>query len=271
MMRGLGAANVSNASTRAIVLASVFMVGVVAAAPSSREIEARRSAERTEFTDAEIFEGFFKITFGAELQVTQRIDRIRKYDAPVRVYIDNHGKPDRRAQLGDIVQDIQRRIKNLDIAMTSQRNEANVFVTLVPDRDLVKTIRSRYGDARARNIERSLQPQCLAGFSKDETYRIIRSEVILVVDAGDFVFYDCAYEEILQALGPINDDNSVPWTMFNDEVSMGYFDIYDQFLLNILYDPRIRPGMTPGEVRALLPSILPDVRAHVARVNNLHR
>ena len=37
---------------------------------------------------------------------------------------------------------------------------------------------------------------------------------------------------------------SVPWTMFNDNVSMGYFDVYDQYLLNLLYDPRIKAGMT---------------------------
>jgi Protein of unknown function (DUF2927) len=90
-----------------------------------------------------------------------------------------------------------------------------------------------------------------------------------VVDAGDFVFYDCVYEELLQALGPINDDSSVPWTMFNDEVQKGFFDVYDQYLLNILYDPRIRPGMTRDEVRAVLPQVLPSVRAFVARVNSL--
>ena len=64
-----------------------------------------------------------------------------------------------------------------------------------------------------------------------------------MVDAGDFIFYDCAYEEMLQSLGPINDDESVPWTMFNDNVQMGFFDVYDQYLLNMLYHPRIRPGM----------------------------
>ena len=64
-----------------------------------------------------------------------------------------------------------------------------------------------------------------------------------MVDAGDFIFYDCAYEEILQSLGPINDDESVPWTMFNDNVQMGFFDVYDQYLLNLLYHPRMRPGM----------------------------
>jgi len=40
--------------------------------------------------------------------------------------------------------------------------------------------------------------------------------------------------------------------MFNDDVQMGFFDVYDQYLLNILYDPRIRPGMTKREVEALI-------------------
>jgi hypothetical protein len=93
--------------------------------------------------------------------------------------------------------------------------------------------------------------------------------VIIVVDAGTFIFMDCIYEELLQALGPINDDDKLPWTMFNDEVQMGYFDIYDQYLLNILYDPRIRAGMTKDQVKELLPQILPDVRAWVTKVNGL--
>ena len=38
--------------------------------------------------------------------------------------------------------------------------------------------------------------------------------------------------------------------MFNDNVSMGYFDVYDQYLLNLLYDPRIKAGMTVQDVKA---------------------
>jgi hypothetical protein len=57
--------------------------------------------------------------------------------------------------------------------------------------------------------------------------------------------------------------------MFNDQVHMGFFDIYDQYILNIVYDPRIRPGMDVNTVRALMPQILPDVRAWVGRKNNL--
>jgi hypothetical protein len=80
---------------------------------------------------------------------------------------------------------------------------------------------------------------------------------------------DCAYEELLQSLGPINDTSSVPWTMFNDNVSMGFFDIYDQYILNVLYDPRIKAGMTFAEVKAVLPEVLADVRTFIKKTNNL--
>jgi hypothetical protein len=73
----------------------------------------------------------------------------------------------------------------------------------------------------------------------------------------------------LQSLGPINDTASVPWTMFNDKVSMGFFDVYDQYILNLLYDPRIKAGMTAEEVKSVLPEVLVDVRAWVKKVNNL--
>jgi hypothetical protein len=85
------------------------------------------------------------------------------------------------------------------------------------------------------------------------------------VDSGDFVFLGCAYEELLQSLGPINDAGSVPWTMFNDNVSMGFFNGYDQYILNLLSDPRIKAGMKVQEVKA----VLPDALAWVAKINNL--
>jgi len=254
-------------------LAAMAFAGIMArpAAAEDPQIAARRASQVKEFTDAQIIEGFFKIAFGAEFHVAGRVDRIRKFDGPVRVYVESRAKPDRRAQVAEVVGDIRNRIDHLDIAVTDDRAAGNIVVTLVRDRALAPTIRAFYGRDRARQIERSLQPQCLSGFEKDAQYRIVRSDVILVVDAGDFVFFDCVYEELLQALGPINDDSSVPWTMFNDDVQMGFFGIYDQHLLNILYDPRVRPGMTQDEVRAVLPQVLPSARAFVARVNGLAR
>lgn len=230
------------------------------------EIASRRAQERTAFTDAEIADGFFKVAFGAEMGLAGRTDRIRKYDGPVRILIESPVKPDRTAALARVVADIRTRVAHLDIAVTEDEDEANFTIRLVRNRDLARTVRKLYG-AKGRQIVRSLEPQCLSGFRKDESFRIIRSDVLLAADVDDFIFFDCAYEEILQGLGPIRDDDTVPWTMFNDEVQMGFFGRYDQYLLNILYDPRVRPGMTPAEVRALLPQIMPTVREFVAKAN----
>jgi hypothetical protein len=256
-----------------VAVALVTIVFDAAALPrtASAEIPAiasRQRAEKKTFTDSEIADGFLKTAFGAEYHLAGRVDRIRKYDMPVRVFADGN-RPDRKAQLAKVVADIGQRIAHLDIAMAETSDSANILVKLVRDRDLFRTIRSFYGSERAREIKTSLDPQCLSGFRKNDKYEIEHSDVILTVDNGDFTFLDCAYEELLQALGPINDTSSVPWTMFNDNVSMGFFDVYDQYIMNILYDPRIKAGMTVEEVKAVLPEVLRDVRVWVRKVNNL--
>jgi hypothetical protein len=250
-------------------LTTIALAGSVGQSPAEdAEISMRRNAQQTNFTNDQIKDGFFKIAFGAELQIGPRVDRIRKFDKPVRIFVVNRGSPDRRADVAAVTADIRAHVDHLDIAITDDRKTANVVVTLVHKRDLKRTIRAIFGAGPATQIQRSLNPQCLSGFAKDRHYRIQRAEVILPVDAGEFMFHDCAYEELLQSLGPINDNRSVPWTMFNDDVQMGFFDTYDQFLLNLLYDARVRPGMTREEVKKLLPEILPTVRAWISRTNS---
>jgi Protein of unknown function (DUF2927) len=235
----------------------------------NESVKIRRSFERTTFSDAEIADGFFKIAFGAELSVAGGANRVRKFDGPVRVFLDNRTHASRRADIVTVISDIHAYVDHLDIELTQDRKAANVVVTLVRDRaELLRTMRSFYGRKRADEIERRLRPRCLSGFGEDPKHRIRRAEVLLTADGGDFSFLDCAYEELLQALGPINDDRSVPWTMFNDDVQMGFFDVYDQYILNILYDPRVRPGMTRRELEALLPDILSEIRKRISGINS---
>jgi Protein of unknown function (DUF2927) len=255
--------------------AHLLLVGLICAVSTAlvhaedREITKRRAAERKTFTDAEIFDGFFKTAFGAELKFAGHVERIRKYDKPVRVYVENRAKPDRSVQVAAVVADIKARIAHLDIAVTQDRKAATTIVQLLRERDFYPTLRKAYGRERTAKIQTSLDPQCLSGFAKDSDYRIMRSDVYLVADRGDFIFYDCVYEELLQSMGPVNDTASVRWTMFNDDVQMGFFDVYDQYILNILYHPRVHAGMTREEIRTLLPEIMPEVRAWVAKVNDL--
>ena len=57
--------------------------------------------------------------------------------------------------------------------------------------------------------------------------------------------------------------------MFNDDMQMGFFGLYDQYILNLLYHPRVKAGMTAPQIREMLVTILPEVRAWVAEANGL--
>ena len=112
----------------AIVFAAIGLDMIVVPPSASAEIPAvasRQRAEKKTFTDGEITDGFFKTAFGAEYHLAGRVDRIRKYDMPVRVFADGN-RPDRKAQLAGVVADIGRRIQHLDIAMAENSDGANV-------------------------------------------------------------------------------------------------------------------------------------------------
>ncbi|WP_074824555.1 MULTISPECIES: DUF2927 domain-containing protein [Bradyrhizobium] len=143
---------------------------------------------RTDFTNDEIRDGFLKIALNAELQLGASADRVRKFDEPVRIFMVSKALPDRRPELAAIIVDIRNHVNHLDVSVTDDREAANFFVTLVADRDLNRTIRSRYGSGKAERIQQSLNPQCLSGIGRDKRYRIRRAEVILPVDAGEFIF-----------------------------------------------------------------------------------
>ncbi|HEV3500177.1 MAG TPA: DUF2927 domain-containing protein, partial [Bradyrhizobium sp.] len=74
-----------------VAIAAIAFGGVVSPPSASAEIPAiasRQRAEKKSFTDAEIIDGFLKTAFGAEYHLAGRVDRIRKYTAPVRVFAD---------------------------------------------------------------------------------------------------------------------------------------------------------------------------------------
>src|SRR5258708_16449683 len=103
----------------AAALAAAAFGEVVPPAAASAELPAISQRQRTEkkaFTDDEIIEGFLKTAFGAEYHLAGRVDRIRKYEVPVRVFVDGT-RSDRKAQLVTIVADIAARVQYLAIAM----------------------------------------------------------------------------------------------------------------------------------------------------------
>lgn len=71
----------------------------------------------------------------------------------------------------------------------------------------------------------------------------------------------CVHEEMAQAMGLPNDSPEARPSLFNDTLEFALLTEHDETLLRMLYDPRLRPGMTADEVRPLLPDIARDAMA----------
>jgi hypothetical protein len=70
-------------------------------------------------------------------------------------------------------------------------------------------------------------------------------------------------EEVLQGLGPVNDNRSLDESVFNDRSRHSSFTSFDRHILNMLYDPRVEPGMTKMEVSRVLPEVAAEVQARL--------
>ena len=69
----------------------------------------------------------------------------------------------------------------------------------------------------------------------------------------------CLHEEFTQVLGLINDGEEVRPSIFNDDQEFALLTRHDELLLKILYDPRLRDGMSAEEARPVIEKIVADL------------
>ena len=211
------------------------------------------------FSDRELIDGFMRTVFGSEnVWVARRAkNRVSKFSGPVRVHIVNKSGSGQSRAVRRFIADVNRRVPRLAISTTRSSARANYQVFLVRRADYRSVIRDTLPDIRTGFLERAA---CSGIAFLRADGAISRAMAFVVVDEGQRTFRHCMVEEILQGLGPSNDSPRLRHSIFNDRSATDQFTPFDTYLLNMLYHPRIRPGMTRTDVRALLPSIVRDVK-----------
>lgn len=105
------------------------------------------------------------------------------------------------------------------------------------------------GDGEAgADVEENSDPPALPG-------TITFAFVVVRSDLKDIVTQSCIEEEIAQVLGLPNDNDTVRPSLFNDDEEFALLTRHDEMLLQILYDPRLSPGMSPGEAMPIVREI----------------
>ena len=64
----------------------------------------------------------------------------------------------------------------------------------------------------------------------------------------------------MQALGLGNDHSEVRPSIFNDDEEFALLTRHDEYLLRILYDPRLKSGMTAEEAVPIVRQIIREMR-----------
>jgi hypothetical protein len=105
----------------------------------------------------------------------------------------------------------------------------------------------------------------VASSSTDPAYptgTVIVAVVVIKREIPRQLFEACVEEELAQIMGLINDDPEVRPTIFNDDQEFALLTEHDEYLLKILYDDRLEPGMAPQVampiVRQIVEELLPD-------------
>ena len=219
------------------------------------------------YTDAELVEGFSLTVFGAEVRETEEDDaaaaRVKKFPGPVRYRIISTGEPDWRRTVRGYLKSLSQSVAHLDIIEAERPDDAQMTIYLVDRADYVPTIRRTvWGGVHTGFLEENACSAVIAA----RTTGIERANVYLVADEGFLSLSHCMVEEIAQSLGPANDSDELPDSIFNDASLVNVFGVFDWFILNMLYDPRIIPGMTEDDVLPLLPAVIADARARLPEV-----
>ncbi|MGP9791034.1 DUF2927 domain-containing protein [Roseinatronobacter sp. NSM] len=101
---------------------------------------------------------------------------------------------------------------------------------------------------------------CLVlAFSRSGTDIYTDAVAIIRAELPDLSRMACYHEELAQGMGLPNDSPRARPSLFNDAAEFAVLTGMDEYLLRILYDPRLRPGMREREARPIIRQIAQEV------------
>jgi hypothetical protein len=251
--------------TRRLVACSLLLASMTAALAASNQQPAPSGSfegappQYTRFSAAELARGFLVLAFGSDLRIGARPIGIRRFDHAIQVQVIAGGIIDRSGAVSRVIADYARQIPGLHLSDVPATSAADIELRLINERDFQSALKAAFGARIARTFVSRTDPQCMTSVKSTADGKIVHSISFIIVDRGDDVFLDCAYHELLHALGLSNHDQHNPWTTLNQKRMVGYLTAYDRSLLTLLYDPRIKPGMTRRQVRAVLPRAIAEL------------
>ncbi len=219
------------------------------------------------FTTRNLVDDFVRIAlFDEYTSVNGRIiarqtsSQLRKWVSPVRMKVEFGASIPEEQRLTDranIVSYASRlsRISGLPIRQTTENANFHVFVVNEDERRAlaprIRQILPGIDEGALRTVVDMPRSTFCLVFALDPGDKGTYSQALAIIrgEHPNLLRLSCIHEEIAQGLGLSNDSPAARPSVFNDDEEFGLLTTHDEFLLRILYDPRMRPGMNEIEAR----------------------
>ena len=223
----------------------------------------------TPFSRSQLVENFIRIALfeeytndGGRLVARQSPSRLHRWEQPINMQLvfgdsvpDDHKRTDR-----DNVANFSTRLSRISgvpIRMVSQGANFHVFFLSENERramgPTLRRIVPGISDTAVRTVtDLPRSSYCLVfAFDSNNDNRYSQAVAIIRSEHPDLLRLSCIHEEIAQGLGLSNDSPAARPSIFNDDEEFGLLTTHDEFLLRMLYDPRMRAGMDAAQARAV--------------------
>lgn len=234
----------------------------------------------TPFTDAMLARNFVRIALfdeyrddGTVLRSQQTLSRLRRWDSPVRFAVDfgpTVPLAQRAADTDRVTAYVNRLARVTGHPMTvTGGGSANFHVLILNEGDrrgyesALRALVPGIADSSVRaflNLDRTTHCLVIA-FAGGGSSSYSKAVALIRGEHPDLLRLSCIHEELAQGLGLANDSPAARPSIFNDDEEFGLLTTHDEMLLRILYDARLRAGMTAAEAAPIARQIARELLA----------
>jgi hypothetical protein len=200
-------------------------------------------AESPELGNDQILRNLTNVVFGSEF-VGEDSSYVRKWVGPMRVavYGDDDG---RYSDLIDRHLDTLRQLTGLDIVRVPHSDpESNAHISFL-SRSQFRSYAQAYLSKGKPGTNTNLA--CFGVFKTNGERDIVEYYAMIPRSSSREEVDACIVEEVTQVLGLPNDSFDIRPSIFNDDDEYHQLTWQDRLMVEVLYDPRITPGMGHDE------------------------
>lgn len=202
-------------------------------------------------TDKQLTVDFLKIAYGDEYSQTKGV--LRKWMHDIQYFVEGTA-PFEAQQLFKGHLTTLKTLTGRRFIPTNTQSSAQMVVIWSPKSDYHK-VADKWFPNQENTKKRLRRVNCFVSIST-QNGKIIRSIVVMPPNFPRPRLKHCIVEELTQAMGLINDNNTVMPSMFNDRYKRNDLTWKDEVFLKVLYDSALTPGLDYREAQLIIPGLI---------------